>query len=464
MTPMSGRPAKRVIVIGAGLAGLCAAYELGRLGHDVEVLEAQLRPGGRVLTIRAPFAGAVYGEAGAARIPPFHDITLHYIETFGLKLTPFHPAHGDSLDVLGGQHIPVSPNTPPDLMRYPVDLTPQEQQLGDTGLLARYLLPVLRELGDVNAPDWPPASLKRYDALTMQELLIQRGASPDVLRYLGLGYVRDPRAFTGSALQLLRSAAQGLRAGPRFKIEGGNDLLPRAFAATLSRRIHYGAAVFRIEQSEECVWVHYTRSGETRRLAAECVICAVPFGGLSFLQFTPRLSEAKRRALSEMRNASAVRGFLLVHEPFWKEKGLSGFARTDFPSEIWYDNFERPNEHPLLTVYIKGEASKRLTAMTTADRDRAVLDHVDRVFPGAREHVEGVVTHSWDTAPWAGGAYIDPGPGQMTSFIPALARPEGRIHFAGDYASPFPRWMQGALLSGRRAAREIDGTSSEEAR
>ncbi len=72
----SGRGSKRVIVVGGGLAGLCAAYELAALGHDVTVLEAQERPGGRVHTLRAPFSDDLYAEAGASRIPTSHDLTV----------------------------------------------------------------------------------------------------------------------------------------------------------------------------------------------------------------------------------------------------------------------------------------------------------------------------------------------------------------------------------------------------
>ena len=86
---------KKVIIIGAGLAGLSAAYELTQAGHDVTVLEARTRPGGRVLTLRDPFAEGLYAEAGATRIPNHHDFTLKYVEFFGLTLDPFQSASLD---------------------------------------------------------------------------------------------------------------------------------------------------------------------------------------------------------------------------------------------------------------------------------------------------------------------------------------------------------------------------------
>ncbi len=85
-------PAKKVLILGAGMAGLVAAYELSKLGHDVTVLEARTRPGGRVHTLREPFSDGLYAEAGAARIPDNHDLTLKYVKEFELPLEPFYPS------------------------------------------------------------------------------------------------------------------------------------------------------------------------------------------------------------------------------------------------------------------------------------------------------------------------------------------------------------------------------------
>ena len=82
----------RMVVVGAGLARLTAAYELVQAGHDVTVLEAQTRAGGRVLTLRAPFGEGLYADAGATRIPDNHEWTLKYAQMFGLPLEPFQLA------------------------------------------------------------------------------------------------------------------------------------------------------------------------------------------------------------------------------------------------------------------------------------------------------------------------------------------------------------------------------------
>src|SRR5262249_9751603 len=127
--------AKKVIVIGAGLAGLSAAYELKKAGHDVTILEARTRAGGRVYTLREPFSGGLYAEAGAMWIPQTHDLTLGYIKEFGLELEPFSLDAQKTVDYIRGRRYVVEDNTPLD----PFKLTAEERALGVGGLRRKYL-------------------------------------------------------------------------------------------------------------------------------------------------------------------------------------------------------------------------------------------------------------------------------------------------------------------------------------
>jgi monoamine oxidase len=131
--------AKKIIIIGAGLAGLSAAYELTQAGHDVTILEARSRPGGRVHTLRDPFAEGVYAEAGATRIPNHHHFTLKYVKLFNLQLELFEPANLRSVYHVRGKRIESPPGTK---IEWPFNLTAEERALGLSGLRQKLVGPI----------------------------------------------------------------------------------------------------------------------------------------------------------------------------------------------------------------------------------------------------------------------------------------------------------------------------------
>src|SRR5918998_3585899 len=175
--------AKKIIVIGAGLAGLSAAYELTQAGHDVTVLEARTRAGGRVHTLRDDFADGLYAEAGAARIPNHHHFTLKYAELFGLTLDPFLPPDVPTVYHVRGRRIKVAPGREAD---WPYQLTPEERRLGLGGMRQKYVRSMLGELGDATDPGWPPDELKKYDQMNRSDLWRSRGGAPEAVALLSL--------------------------------------------------------------------------------------------------------------------------------------------------------------------------------------------------------------------------------------------------------------------------------------
>jgi monoamine oxidase len=445
---------KKVLVVGAGLAGLVAGYELTQAGHDVTILEAQLRPGGRVLTLREPFSDGLYAEAGAARIPDNHDLTLHYVKHFGLTLVPFLPSTLARVFLLKGKRIPAQSRSELDLSQVPLDLTREERRLGLSGLAERYLGPAMRAMGDPSASDWPNTTAKAYDSVSMAEFLKEQGASHgaiELLEYPFHSAEDDPISF----LYNLREFWYDSHSTIRYKIAGGNDLLPKAFATKLREKIRYGSAVVRIEQDSNKVRAIATESRAHHAFEADRLICTVPFPVLRRVEVYPPFSDLRRRAIAELQYDPITRVILQCRTRYWEKSGYNGFGISDLPQEIWHPTHDQPGTRGLLVSYMFLSVGQRVGAMSEDKRLEFVAREMEKVHPGLLENLEGTVSKVWPADPWAGGAVSLHAPGQLTTICVGIERSEGRVHFAGEHTSRWPGWMQGALESGLRAAKEV---------
>lgn len=449
--------AKKVVIIGAGLAGLSAAYELTQAGHDCVVLEAQTRAGGRVLTLRAPFSDGLYAEAGAMFIPDSHYLTLHYVNRFNLPLDPRLPSKSLPVQHFRGKKIK-GRRTPSE--DFPFDLTPEDRKSGMEEMYQKYEGDIFKEIGDVSAPDWSVAAFKKYDEMTYPEFLRSRGARPETIAFItaGWGDLWGDGIDTASALMLLRDTSHQIVAKTNYRIRGGNDLLPQAFAERLKDKIRYGSPVRRIEHDSKGVRVVFSQAGSLQHVSGDHLVCAIPFSVLRRIEISPPFSPTKRKAIDELPHFSAARVSLQCRKRFWVEQGLSGSAETDMGTITNVNDMTMHQAGPrgILQSYSGGPHARRITAMGESERISFVLGEVEKIFPEIRENFEGGNTKCWDEDEWARGASSWYRPGQMGELWPHVARPEGRVHFAGDHTSAWIRWMQGALHSGHRVAREVN--------
>ena len=349
----------RVVVVGAGMAGLVAAYELSRGGHEVTVLEARDRVGGRVLTLRSPFGAGHSAEAGAARIPPEHDLTLGYARHFGLETDRFYPEDGLFLRFRNG---------------------------------ARTTIPAGSFLSE-----WPDF----------------------------------------------------------VKIRGGTDRLPAAFAAELAGRVATASPVTEIVAGSTV----RTTTGNGQRHESDRVLVTVPVPLLSGIRFSPVLSAGKTEAMNGgFDYQSATRVFVRFRTRFWEADGLNGWGTTDWPEELWHPTWDAPGPEGILLTYVRAGRAEELDALDADARLARVLAHWERFLPGASAQAASGASHSWQRDPWSRAAWAAPTLTQDSQLTEELARPEGPFHFAGEHISGARGWMNGAIESGLRAAREIHGS------
>jgi monoamine oxidase len=453
-------PPKKVIVVGAGLGGLSAAYELTQAGHDVTILEAQMRPGGRVLTLRQPFSDGLYAEAGAMRFPDTHDFTLKYANLFNLTLDPFYPSELAQVAYYRGRRFTLKPGEKFDLASLLYgDLKPEEKELSRAELYAKYWPPELNEVGNPLAPDWPPDSLKQYDQMTLAEFYREQGASPAAIATMIFWVVNpddDPRSPLWVAVHLALRPSGGAEAKKWFKIRGGTDLLPKAFATRLAEKIHYGAPVVRLEHDAEGVRVVFLQAGAHQTMAGDYLICAIPFSVLKHVEVSPPFTTEKQRAIQDLLYQPATLVFLQSRKRYWLEEGFDGFADTDVLGKVLHPTWDQPGPRGILVSARYGSRAGQVSAMTESERISFTLEQMEKIFPGIRKHFEGGVTKSWGEDPWARGHPDSFKPGHI-SLLSHIARPEGRVHFAGTHTLPWLfGWMQGALESGNRTAREVN--------
>ncbi len=449
MPQQSSQPranSKRVLILGAGLAGLAAGWKLKNAGHDVIILEAQLHPGGRVHTIREGLSDDLYAEAGAGRIPNTHSITLEWVKYFGLELEPFFPKDLAEVALLKDKRAKMPVGKPVDMSQVPLDLTPEERKIGLTNFDEHYYGEAMRKVGDGIREDWPP-EIARLADISMSDFLRQRGASADAIHYMLFGFEND------AALDFIRDA-NSHHTESLAKIKGGNDQLPRAFAAKLSDAIRYGCAVEYIERGENRVRVAYRQAGMLDHVEAEAAICTIPFGVLRHIAITPEWPADKRKVIDSLYYGPVVRTTFQVSRRYWQDEGLNGFGSSDKNFEVWHPTYGKPGRRGLLQAYVYEDYARRLSQMSEAQRIERMIVDMDEVHPGLRPHLETVITKSWDNDPWQRGAYVVYQVGQQR-WYPQICRREGRVWFAGEHASPWPGWMQGAISSGIKAAREI---------
>ena len=444
---------QKVIIIGAGMAGLVAAYELQRAGHDPIILEARQRVGGRVYTMRDPFAPGLYAEAGAMRLPKAHELTMAYVEKFNLKLNAFTMGNPQAYYHLHGRKMRIADAQPADLG---YALPPHEQGQSPSQMFAEAIHPLKQKLDTLGEAAWDEI-VKENDQYSTREFLEAKGWSEAAIEMYGMVANQESR-MNASFIELLRSEIMhSFR--DMYQIEGGTDRLPLAFMPALQARIRFGAKLIALDQSPENVTAHYQSLTGRKSISGDRAIVTLPFSVLRHIEILKPFSPAKQRAIRQLHYDGSGKIFLQCRRRFWEtdEGIIGGGSLTDLAvRNIYYPEHGRESGRGVLIAsYTWGEDAQRWGWLSERDRIEQAIENVAQVHPQIMDEFGVGTSHMWQNDEFAGGAFALFEPGQQTLLHEHIIQPEGRIHFAGEHTSLVHRWIQGAVESGLRTAYEV---------
>ncbi len=460
-----------VLILGAGMAGMTAAYELRNAGYQVQVLEYNNRAGGRNWSLRGgdrytelggatqlcEFDKDLYINPGPWRIPHHHHGILSYCKRLGVPLEAFvqvnYNAYLHSSQAFGGKP-----------QRY------REIKADYQGHVAELLAKATQQ----RALD---AQLSKEDQEKLLESLKGWGALDKNYSYVASEAASDRRGFKknpGGGLSarpipsqptrlndILDSKLwQGISGGDAFDMQttlfqpvGGMGRIGEAFGRELGPLIRYNAKVLDIQQDEHGVTATFedTRTpGTTMKATADWCLCTIPLPILA--EIPMNVGPAMTVAIGAVPYAATVKVGLQFKRRFWEEDEqiYGGISYTDLPiTNIGYPNtgYHSSGKGVLLGAYIWGLNAMEFTAMTPAERVQKALDYGSQIHPQYRKEFDNGVAVAWHRSPFTMGCYGMWSSDARTQHYDELCQIDGRIALAGEHASFLGGWQEGAVTS-----------------
>jgi monoamine oxidase len=466
------------LVLGAGLAGMSTAYELGKLGYKVTILEARKRPGGRCHTVRkgtvseedgptqtANYDDGMYFNPGPMRIPHHHGTTLGYAKELSVPVEVFieenDNAYMHKTGVAGAKDIKYRRReVKSDISGYTSEL------------LAKALSPAALN-----------AKLTKADADAFVSYLKKNGGLDTTNKYAGTtrrGFKTKPGVgLEGGELSLpiplhelldsrtpMDLQVEYLHGAPMFQIAGGTDRLAAGFAAKIGDRIVYGAEVKEIQQTADGVTVLYTVDGQPKKASAAYGVCTLPIPVLAGI--TADLSPAIKSGLGAVRYAQVGKIGLQFKRRFWEEDDqiFGGTSTTDLDiSQVIYPSSGILSQKGMIVGYYQIGAEAGVTgAKPPAEREKLALTQGGAIHPQYQKEFESSFSVSWHRVPYTRGGWASwSAEGRKTTYA-AMVKGDRRMYFAGDHMTYLIGWMNGALESGRSVATAIHTRAPQELR
>jgi monoamine oxidase len=449
----------RIVVVGAGLAGLSCVYRLKQAGYTAQIHEASDRIGGRCWSIRGVWADGQVSEHGGELIDQGHTAIRQLAQQLGLKLD----------NLLAGERNGTEPfylfdGRPYSFAQATDDLKEIWQQLHSDVSAASY--PTLYNLSTDRGRELDNMSITDYI-----NAYVPGGISSNLGQLLDIAYNIEYGAECSeqsslNLLYLLAYSGQGqLRIfGPsneKYHVVGGNDQIPARMADALRGQITLGSELVAIKRNADGSWGLSLRQGSTTRsVTADRVVTAIPFSILRSVDFSKAgFSPRKATAIREIGMGTNSKLHVQFSSRHWESLGCNGdtYADTGYQN-TWDVTRAQPGTSGILVDYTGGKIGASFGSGTPSSRAQQFLGEIEPVLPGISARWNGRATVDyWTGYRWTKGSYSYWKVGQYQSFVGVEREIEGgSCHFAGEHTSiDFQGYLNGAVETGERASGEI---------
>jgi monoamine oxidase len=458
-SPANPATAPRIVIVGAGLAGVTCAYRLKQAGYLAQVHDAADRVGGRCWTIRGAFADGQIAEHGGELIDQGHTAIRQLAQELGLKLDNLLQAEQNGAEptyYFDGANYPFAQAT--------ADLKAVWQKIHSDASAASYPTTYDSftqrgfELDDMSIVDWIEESVPGGMRSKLGQLLdvaynIEYGAESSEQSSLNLLYLL---AYAGPGQLRIFG-----KSNEKYHVRGGNDQIPVRLAAALAGQVTLGSELTAIRlRSDGAYSLSFRSGGSTKTVVADRVVLALPFAVLrASVDYTQAGFKAlKRIAIAEQGMGTNSKLHVQFRTRHWESLRSSGetYADTGYQS-TWDVTRTQAGRSGILVDYTGGLIGAGFGSGTAASRAKEFLSQIEPVLPGISAQWNGRATRDfWTADPWTRGSYSYWKVGQYTRFAGVEREVEGACHFCGEHTSiDFQGYLNGAVETGERAAGEV---------
>lgn len=443
----------KVVVVGAGIAGLHAAWLLKKQGINAEVYDAATRTGGRMMTARNVIAPGTWTELGGEFIDSTHTDMLRLVKEFDLNLLDFHSdaftRYNDVYWFEGRRY------TEADIVR---EIRPLLEALERDLRILPSSYENLRE---------SPA--QAFDLMSLDAYFTTLGLSGWLRSFLEVAFVTENGLELGeqSALNFLTVVSADVTDGmfhqygtsdERYKIQGGNEQICGHLTASVFNHIHMSHQLEQVARRGSRFLLTFRTDSSSTEVEADIVLLAIPWTILRNVDLALELPPLRRTMISELRYGQNGKTIVAFERPFWHDTKENGFAYTDMRMQVAWDNTAMQGKTAGgMTFFSGGSMNRVISGMSKPETVRMILNDVKNVWPLAESTpIHKTERIQWPQQPFAKASYSSYGPGQWTSFFGRESQPDGRLFFAGEHCSNNHRgYMNGAAETGRFAAEKI---------